>query len=47
MRYGEDCAIVSPITRKHFIDKEREKKQKENKNGTTKYLTKKEETSLN
>ena len=29
IRFGEDFAIVSPITRKHFIDKEKEKKRKE------------------
>jgi hypothetical protein len=29
MRFGEDFAIVSPITKKHFIDKEKEKKRKE------------------
>jgi len=29
IRYGEDFAIVSPITRKHFTDKEKEKKRKE------------------
>ncbi|WP_438312018.1 hypothetical protein [Sporosarcina sp. FA9] len=29
IHYGEHFAIVSPITRKHFIDKEKEKKRKE------------------
>jgi len=29
IRYGEDFAIVSPKTRKHFTDKEKELKRKE------------------
>ncbi|WP_438315156.1 IS4 family transposase [Sporosarcina sp. FA9] len=29
IQYGEDFAIVSPLTKQHFIDKEKEKKRKE------------------